>query len=907
MSRIRSYWQSLILLVIFISAGSVVQTPTLWAAQDGLEPVRLQLKFYHQFQFAGYYAADFKGFYADENLYVTINELDPGLDVPQAVLNKTTDFGVTNANILQNWARDDDLCLLAFIHQKNPHAIFVRSSSPFHSLTDLAKVPKDRLLGPSTFLETDVAIGLAQLGYDPQHFFTNYKKPEDFNRFVNGELDNYPGFISNDLFRLQAAHVDVRMLNILPRNTIIPGDALICSGSLWREKPHVVERFRRASLKGWEYALNHQTELIDHILTFRTSAHQSLSREHLQQEATATAELIDMDRFPIGNINDDRLESIVQLLRDARLPGKLRRDLIYQPPQPLKDVLFWGSLSLGALVCIALALLYITRNQHRSLTESRHHYQNLIESADGFFAFRARIISPSEWLFETASHSIETILSYPLAHYQNDTKKFFSQLMPDDRQLLMTHLANLSQERQRGIRLRVSLQHQQAPVTRTILINATALRTAHGLYLDGIAMDLTSDAAAENERAKLQAQLQSAQQNESLGLLASGVAHDFNNILSAIRGNAELVARQVPATHQHRIDRLFQAVDRASGLVRQILAYSGRGRIESKPLNIVEELQQIAELLKHALPPKVTTELNTAPDLPCALFDPAQFQQVIVNLIVNAAESYEGRPGTVRIFLDQWQDKIRIRVIDNGCGMDKATIERIFDPYFTTKERGHGLGLAAVKGILKNARGSIDCDSHPGTGTTFTVLLSPCDNRPAATHRSPIPELPAGANFVLVVDDDALVRDMTVAMLTANGYQCLSCSGGKPALEMLAHHRARIILMIIDCRMPDIDGITVVAKLRESGDRLPVILISGMVSVENIGTRMFDRRTRFLAKPFSGAQLSSHIDALFGSQHKANQLDDSSRTARMIVDVIRRRQEDDNKKELEQHLRDKNT
>jgi DNA-binding response OmpR family regulator len=160
---------------------------------------------------------------------------------------------------------------------------------------------------------------------------------------------------------------------------------------------------------------------------------------------------------------------------------------------------------------------------------------------------------------------------------------------------------------------------------------------------------------------------------------------------------------------------------------------------------------------------------------------------------------------------------------------------------------------------------------------------------------------------LLVVDDDALVRDMTVAMLTANGYQCLSCSGGKPALEMLAHHRARIILMIIDCRMPDIDGITVVAKLRESGDRLPVILISGMVSVENIGTRMFDRRTRFLAKPFSGAQLSSHIDALFGSQHKANQLDDSSRTARMIVDVIRRRQEDDNKKELEQHLRDKNT
>jgi two-component system, cell cycle sensor histidine kinase and response regulator CckA len=899
-----SSWRSLLLIVIGLFGLQIDQKASLWAAQNDLEPVRLQLKYYHQFQFAGFYAADLKGYYAAEKLSVSINELQPGLDTTQTVLTSASDFAITNAGILQNWARGDDLFLLAFIQQKNPHAIFVRRDSALETIADLAKIPKERLIGPSTFFETDIAIGLSQLGYDPLHFFTQYKKPHDFTRFVNGELDIYPGFISNELHRFREAKVDVRTLNILPRSTIIPGDALICSGALWRGNPRLVERFRRASLKGWEYALGHPQEIIEHILATRHSAHQSITREHLQQEANTTTELIDMDRFPMGDINMDRLQSIVALLRDARLPGKVREDLIFETHHPLKNSLFYGSLIFGIVVCVTLALLYITRNQHRSLTESRHHYQNLIESADGFFAFRARLINERECFFEAASRSIEVILGYPLAHYQNDTAKFILQLSADDQKTIAEHFSALLQERQGRIRTRVNVKHPQFTTPRTLLINATALHTTSGLYLDGIAMDLTSDTEAEHERAKLQAQLQSAQQNESLGLLASGVAHDFNNILSAIRGNAELVSRQVPTSHQHRMDRLFQAVDRASGLVRQILAYSGRGRIESKPLNLAEELKQIDELLKHALPAQVTTTLTLTPELPFALFDPAQFQQVIVNLIVNAAESYEGKPGVVHIILDLFHDKIRIRVIDNGCGMDKGTIERIFDPYFTTKERGHGLGLAAVKGILKNARGSIHCDSLPGTGTTFTLLFPSCANRPVASQRSPIPELPAGTHFILVVDDDVLVRDMTVDMLNASGHQCLSCSGGKAALEILAHHRARITLMIIDCRMPDIDGITVVSKIRESGDRLPIILISGMVSIENIGTRVFDRRTRFLAKPFSGAQLASNIDSLFGSQSKNNQLDDSSRTAKMIVEVIRKRQEDDNKKELEQHLRE---
>jgi two-component system, cell cycle sensor histidine kinase and response regulator CckA len=864
---------------------------------EQLDEVSLQLKYYHQFQFAGYYAADLCGYYHDEGLAVDIRELQPGMLVEQELSEGRATFITFSPLILERWARGADYFLLAIIHQRNPHVLMVRADSPYQHLRDLVNLPRDRRVAPVSGMEVDIWIGLRQLAIDPETFFPRRKEPADFTRFIEGGLDVYPGLISNEPARFRQNGIDVRPITILPRSTVTPGDTLLCTGQLHRTRPEVVERFRRASLRGWEYALSHPRELIEHILAQRRSAYQTQTREHLEQEAAITAELIDTDRFPLGDINRDRLENLALLLREVGLPGRVPEELVYQPERSGARWLLW----LGTLAAIGSTALFVlgwaNRRQSQTINQTKTHYQHLLDSADGFVSFRAHVTATGDLHFDLASRSLEFILGHPLSWYQESDRRFMEQIHADDRAALGAVLARVARDPSTPIRLRLRLTHPTPSSSRILMLHAMGMPTDRGVALDGVLIDFTHEANAEKERENLQAQLQSAQRNESLGLLASGVAHDFNNILSAIRGNAELLADHVPPGHRHRMDRLFQAVDRASGLVRQILAYSGRGRVESKALDLGEELRQIDELIRHALPRNVRTVLSLEKPLPPVMFDPAQFQQVAVNLIVNAAESYNGKSGEVQVILDRFQERLRLRVIDHGCGMDQATMARIFDPYFTTKDHGHGLGLAAVQGIIAGVSGNITCESVPGNGTVFTILLTPCASATHRTIKSPLPEVGDGVQFALVVDDDELVREITVETLTGLGYTCLQAAGGQECLRILHDDRQRICLMVLDCRMPDIDGITVLKRLRESGDRLPVVLISGMINVDSVSPLLRDQRTRFLAKPFSQNQLSATLDTLFGSQTYRKRDSDSSRTAIMVADVIRQRNEENNRRE----------
>ncbi len=862
--------------------------------------VSLQLKYFHQFQFAGYYAADLRGFYQDEGLEVDIRESQPGMVLERELDEGRATFMTYTPMVLKRWAEGADIFLMAVIHQRNPHALLVRTDSPWHHLRDITLLPRERMVAPATGIEIDLWIGLSQLGLNPQTYFSRRKEPDDLQRFIAGELDVLPGLLSNEPARLKQAEVDVRPLMVLPRTTVTPGDVLVCSGQLYRTRPDLVERFRRASLKGWAYALNHQRELVDHILAQRRSAHQEQDAAHLTQEAAITADLIDVDRFPLGSINSERLERLAELLRETGSPGRVPLELVYQAPSSANHWLRWLAVLL-ALGCVTVLFLGLTnRRQRASLSKSKTHYKNLLDAADGFIAFRAYITPTGGLRIELASKSLEHILGHAIDWYRDSDRTFINQVHESDRANLCAALAQKSLDPSGPLRLRLRMVAQASGTDPVLMLHATAMQSDQGVALDGVLIDYSSEALAEWQRENLRVQLQNAQRNESLGLLASGVAHDFNNILSAIRGNAELLVDQIPSSHRHRMDRLFQAVDRASGLVRQILAYSGRGRVESRPLDLAEELKQIDQLIRHALPRHVRTNLILEPGLPRVLFDPAQLQQVAVNLIVNAAESYNGTSGEVQIILDSVPERLRLRVIDHGCGMDQATMARIFDPYFTTKDNGHGLGLAAVQGIIAGISGSITCESQPGVGTTFTVLMTPTASEVTRSHTSPLLEIADGVQFALVADDDELVREITVETLTGLGYICLQANGGVECLRMLKEDRQRISLLVLDCRMPDVDGITVLKRLREQGDLLPVVLISGMINVDSLSPLLRDRRTKFLAKPFSQNQFAATLEALFGSQTYHRRDRESSRTAMMVVDVIRQRNEENNRREAGQ-------
>jgi signal transduction histidine kinase/ABC-type nitrate/sulfonate/bicarbonate transport system substrate-binding protein/FixJ family two-component response regulator len=877
----------LLLQCIWLGSGAA-------SAASELEPVTLQLRYYHQFQFAGYYAADYQGFYRDEGLGVEIKEYQPALDLPFAVSSGKADFAISASLLFKEWSEGQDLFLVAVIFQRSPFELLVHADSPYQSIQDILTLPKDQMAGPVGVMEPELWLTLKQLGQNPDSFFSNPKHPGDLERFARRGLSVVSAYATNEPLMLRRNGVETRALRMLPRKTIFPGDGLMCRGELWRKRPELVERFRRASLRGWAYALSHQEEVVDHILAKRHSQWQSVDRQHLLEEAAATVDLVDADRFPLGEVKPERMQLIAALLRDAGLPVSLPTELVYQEgPAPDRWLVWLGiALACGSVGLVGLALF--SRRQQRSLTESKAHYLNLVNSAEGYVAFRMRMESDGRPCAEMASRSIVDILGHPLEYYQEDFDRFFAQLPEADQQRFKEEL-QLASERQLPMRCRFRLRHPKHAALRHLMVHATPTRTERGVFFDGIHLDITAEVQAETEREHLHQQLQLSQRNESLGLLASGVAHDFNNILSAIRGNAELIAPLVPAPGRHRLDRLFQAVDRASGLVRQILAYSGRGTVESRPLNLAEEISQIDALVKHALPAEVHTVLDIDREVPWVMFDPAQFQQVAVNLIVNAAESYQGRPGRVHVILDRDGGSVRLRVIDQGCGMDQATMARIFEPYFTTKEQGHGLGLAAVQGIIKGLGGVIHCASAPGKGTTFTIRLAPTKvQAPHYSQRTP-PELPSANQYVLVVDDDELVREITVETLSSLGYACKQAAGGLACQAILRNERDSLCAMVIDCRMPDVDGLTILKELRASGDRLPVVLVSGMINSDNIGRELLDRRTRFLAKPYSQGQLSDAIDALFGSSHPRG--DESSYTAVMVTDVIRQRQQEEHRKD----------
>jgi two-component system cell cycle sensor histidine kinase/response regulator CckA len=867
-----------------------------------LTPLTLQLDYYHQFQFAGYYAADLKGFYRDEGLQVEIREYQPGTDPAGALLAGAADYAVTADLPFQAWRDGADLFLLAVVFQRSPFALVVHAGSPYAGLQDILGVPAERMAGTPITTMPALWLGLKELGRDPATFFTRLRQAGDLERFAKGELDVLACYSTNEPLQLHRQGIETRALRLQPRSAAFPGDVLLCRGALYRHDQAQADGFRRASLRGWSYALTHQDELIAHILGQRISKGHELDRQHLADEAAATYEIIDPDRFPVGDVDPARLRTIAALLGDAGLPGKVPADLVYRGQAADSRWPGWlGWLMLSALTALAAAVATAAsaRRWSRSARAGQALSQNLLDTDAGYATFRMRLLPGGLPCFELASRSLVDLLGFPLDHYRMDSECFFAQLPSADRTRLAGEFARAAGTLTM-LRCRFQLHHPRHEQPRHLLLHATPAPGQGGLLFNGILIDLTADGEAEREPQHLQ-QLEISQRHESLGLLASGVAHDFNNILSAIRGNAELIAPTLPAAGKHRLDRLLQAADRGSGLVRQILAYAGRGTVESRPLNLEQEIIQIEALVKHALPTNVSTVVTAMPQVPMVMFDPAQFQQVAVNLIVNAAESYQGAPGSVTISLGYERGRVKMRVADQGCGMDSATMARIFEPYYTTKENGHGLGLAAVQGIIKGVGGAIRCDSQPGRGTTFDLELTPCASSILPhRERTPVAALLNANQYVLVADDDELVREITVEVLSSLGYSCKQAEGGLRCQEILSQERETLCAMVIDCRMPDRDGLSIVTALREKGDRLPVILVSGMINSDHIPRDLFDRRTRFLAKPFSQNQLASVIDSLFGSQRgRRKGMDDSSYTAIVVTDIIRQRQQDESRRSLE--------
>lgn len=393
------------------------------------------------------------------------------------------------------------------------------------------------------------------------------------------------------------------------------------------------------------------------------------------------------------------------------------------------------------------------------------------------------------------------------------------------------------------------------------------------------------------ERNRIQKQDDHAQRLESLGVLAGGIAHDFNNLLTAIMGNASLAMRHLkdPEACENKLNNILHASESAANLCKQMLAYSGKGQFMMHPMNVSEVIQKILQLLETSTLKNAKLLTNLRDDLPLVEADEGQMQQVIMNLVINAAEAMGDNTGEIHVITDTVYltqeklltllngemiaegDYVVIHVRDNGCGMDADTQKKVFDPFFTTKFTGRGLGMSAILGIVCAHKGALQIQSVVAQGTQFSIYFpiaktSPVSIKTAVLDRDVKPDtaLPEETT-VLIVDDEKDIRDLASRILEIMGVHSIEAESGEQGLLLLEEHLAEIDVVLLDMTMPNMDGQEFYVKMQSFAAYIPVIISSGYTE-SDIRQRFEEARllnnnsaVHFLQKPYRLKDLKHSI------------------------------------------------
>jgi len=506
-----------------------------------------------------------------------------------------------------------------------------------------------------------------------------------------------------------------------------------------------------------------------------------------------------------------------------------------------------------------LSRLITARNQaEEALRESEEKYRNLVERAnDGIAIVQDNLLKYlNPRLAEIGGYTADEVIDTPFTDY----------VYPDE----LPKVVDYYNRRMAG--------------DETVSTYETALRHRDGSKIDvefntGIITYQEKPAALAiirdmTERKRLEAQLQQAQKMEALGTLAGGIAHNFNNLLMGIMGNASLMVSETDSAHPNyeKLKNIEKLVDSGSKLTQQLLGYAREGRYEIIPLNLNQLMKETSDTFR-ATKKEIRVHRELAENLFPIDADQGQIEQVLLNLYVNAADAM---PGGGDLFLKTINvtDKdmkgrpyrpkpgnyVLLTARDTGTGMDKRTTERVFDPFFSTKGlgKGTGLGLASVYGIIKAHGGYIDVESKKGSGTTFKIYLPGAEKKVEMVAKS-ARQIIKGSETVLLVDDEPMVLEVGINMLKKLGYTVLEAKGGREAVKVYKANKDKINLVILDMVMPDRGGGETYDQMKEIDPTVTVLLSSGY-SIDGQATEILERGCNgFIQKPFTIKELSGRI------------------------------------------------
>jgi PAS domain S-box-containing protein len=504
------------------------------------------------------------------------------------------------------------------------------------------------------------------------------------------------------------------------------------------------------------------------------------------------------------------------------------------------------------------------------LRASEERFRSFVENANDIVFS----LSPGG-AFVYVSPNVEELLGYSVRELEG--REFQSLVHPEDLPACLTALERvMAGDKQSGIEYRV--RHRNGD-WHWQMTNAAPVRNAEGQLIGlGIARDITGLKADAAERAVLQDQLVQLQKIESVGRLAGGVAHDFNNMLQVILGHVELAMERNAAGQSARDDLLEirKAAERSSGLTRQLLAFARKQTVAPKILDLNDTIHGMLQMLRRLIGENIDLSWRPGRGLGPVRMDPSQIDQILANLCVNARDAVAGA-GAIAIettgesFTPEHcaahpahlpGDYIRLSVSDNGCGMDKEVLGKLFEPFFTTKPvgEGTGLGLSTVYGIVRQNHGFIDVASKPGQGTTFHVYLPRHSEAPPQAAPAPA-RAPAGTarETILLVEDDPAILAISRTMLERLAYRVIGARSPDAALQLARDHAGPIHLLMTDVVMPGMNGHDLAARLLDPHPHIKRLYMSGYTADVIAHHGILDDGIHFIQKPFTLAELEAKV------------------------------------------------
>ncbi|MCP4342310.1 MAG: ABC transporter substrate-binding protein [Desulfobulbaceae bacterium] len=882
------------------------------------DTIVLQLRWDHQFQFAGYYAADWQGYYDEAGIDVIIRPAvmanSPTLSATKEVAEGRADFGIGAADILIARDQGADLRVTASIFQHSATEFYALHNTKLDSPEDLAQLKISRIVNNLPDIEYQAL--LRSEGIDPgsRKYFPH--QPE-LDHLLTGKVDVIPGYSISIPFEAQEKGILLNSIKPSSYGINFYGDSLFVSGALADRDPDLVHRFTEASLKGWQYAIENSDELTERIDTsLLSTTHLAHPLAFNQFQSKQVRNLIRDDIITIGHTNPLRWKKMFKSLKDtgvitnkANLPENFVFDrehiheLLAEKQQTFSNYIFIAiTLVATAILLFALFLKNVVRRRtselsliNSDLKEKEEHLLNIQNELNTIFRDTPLImlLINEKFLVHKANRmATEKVLrteteitglrggeALRCIHAKDDPQGCGFSPKCDSCVLRNTVKKTFATQRpQDNIESQFFTKAEKETAELTFLISTVPMTISGKKMVLFCAHDISS-------RKKVENQLLQAYKTEAIGTLAGGIAHDFNNILSLIVGYTEMAQDDIldQTDCSESLDNVLVAAGKARDLVQQILAFSRQTEIERIPLKLSTLIKELLLMLRSTLPTTIVIEQDIDHNCGIVIADASQVQQIFMNLCTNSFQAMEQTGGTLRIELrksphpkpaDPALTHIKknlyaeLVIGDNGPGITPRVLSRIFDPYYTTKAKGKGtgMGLAIVHSIVSDHGGFVTVNSQEDIATEFHVFLPLTQTHQPAEKQVDQKTTPGGSERILYIDDEPGIVNIGKTMLERVGYHVTAITDGQQALKLFTERAADFDLIITDQTMTGITGAELTIEVKKIRADIPVILCTGYSTIISEEDAIAIGVSEFAYKPLNKENIATLIRQVLDRQ-----------------------------------------